>query len=366
MLEPEQGGWLDDVMGELTNASQSVTADPTAAPPSTEPAAPAPAASPPDSPDAGSASPVESSPVGPPSTEPAQAPPEAAAVPAATPPTTEEPFAFRAGISLPGAVKMADGSLRLPADKVATLERVLSSERALQRQAADLRTQLQGREQSRSEKDAQSDMLIESLERIMSLPDAPNQQPGEARVIAFLDLCEKYPKLKSERTIEFYKEQMAKTQQQGSAAVDQQDWTATQDEFWVSLSDAVAEIIAKPEYAALKGKEADVLAELKAQQGSVFRDPADRAFKYKTDVFARTLTQMAAIERRIAKERETWEQRTKLEQRNAAVLTPTKAPVTPSAATPPAAPPNAQPGKPSRDEYRKSMDDDESFADSLR
>lgn len=366
MVPPEQGGdWLDDMVQDLTEASKSLT-DP-AASPTTELATPAPAAGEPSTPVAGSAAPAgKQDPESPPPAEPAQppkpeaAPPEAAAVPAEAPPET--PFTFRNGLTVPGAMKTADGSLRVPPDRVAALERTLLSERSLQRQVADLRRQVTEVGTAKSARDAQTDALSEAFDALIQATRA-NPQEG---VKQFLQMAENFEKHKASAEADYWRRQAETAAQQGTAAQDAQQWQAVQDEFWGALEESIAGIVQQPDYQVLKGKEAEVLAALREQPGAVFRDKADGVFKYDIEAFKRTVGQMLAIEKRVAQERAQWEQRTAVEKRNKAVLEPTKAPVTPSAQMPPAAPPTTQTGRLTKQQWRESMDDDDAFARDLQ
>lgn len=276
----------------------------------------------PTDPAAGSSTAAPSTPVGQPQSAQAPAPPQAAAVPDASPPTTEAPFTFRNDLTFPGAVKMADGSLRLPADKVQSFERVLLNERALQRRTGELQRQLAEKAEASSANNAQATALTTELTRIMSLPDNPGDVPGTAKVQAFLELSEKLPQYLAKAEADYWKRRAETTGQQASSVTEAQEWAAVEPTFWANFEDALDQVFQQPDYAVLAGSKAQVLAELKrigVEEKAVYRDP-DGSFKFRLDVFKAELDRAAKFEKRLQAERSQWEQKHAVSQRNAAVL----------------------------------------------
>lgn len=271
----------------------------------------------------------------------AQAAPASATAPvppvgtATTPavPAPESPFQIKVdGHVLPiQGSQLPDGRIAFTPEQwgnlrekyVANRERWVEKERGFREQIQQARGAVKQLGEAKTERDAQSDFLVNTLEQIMDLPDKAGDQPGTARVVAFLDLCEKYPHLKAERTTQYWKDQATQAGQRVAPIDAAARWKAEEPEFRENFQASLEDYLGRPEFAVLKPQQAALFTELwrmGMEEGAIGLTPD--GYRFDTRTFERHLKAEAGFAKRLEDEK----QKLAIGKRNDAALKPGQQP----------------------------------------
>lgn len=157
--------------------------------------APAPVEETPPEPDQPPVSPAASAdpaaaPPGQPDTAPAPSAPASSSAPPVTaePSTTETPYQLRADgreLAIPGVVKLADGSLKVPAQSFNALAMHLADRSAIRERITEVNRQMADQTKSLEAVTSSKDQLLELFQQVLSMDPAQRDQWCEEKAAAF-------------------------------------------------------------------------------------------------------------------------------------------------------------------------------------